>query len=668
VQADGTLVYCSDWSYDVAGYYYVLQKYNSGGDNQATCLVQYPLGPCLPWQDPRNTQEFWEAAYRDAVDAGKITPGLVYKADGSGGYPKQQQGAFYIDRKVCTGKAEAVTIASIISQVCSRAGLTQIDVTDMESTTVGGYAVSTITTASAILSPTRSVGFFDAIESQGVMKFQGRGKPVVATFTTDDFGAYDESSAGATVPPSVTVVRAQDEDLPRSIRFKYKAIDRDYQDGEQDLQFRLATLAVNDIDVSVPLCLSDTQAAQCAEVIWADAWAARTTYSIAVDQAWLHLDVGDCIAVPVDGVMQRMRIVSDTLSSGVLRKLSCVKDDSGAYISFAVPSIPQVPPVVLSFAGPTSYELLDLPALADADDDPGFYVAAQRLSGSGRWAGAMLYQSLDGGITFTQAFALTTEAVMGTIAAPVAESLPYTWDTATVITVDVPANLSFESRTDDAILAGANAAAMGADGRWEIVQYGIATKIADTQWQLSRLLRGRRGTEHVMGTSVAGDVFVILSTGDLVRKGLEQSQVGTPLKYKAVSLGTAYATGIDQTFAGHAEALIPFSPVGLAASIVGGDIHLTWIRRGRLGRTLVSGADIPLSEAAEAYEVDILSGGSPSTVKRTLAAATQTATYAAADQITDFGVAPLGASITLAVYQMSAIVGRGTPAIATLTL
>jgi len=568
---------------------------------------------------------------------------------------------------ISLGNCLGATIASIISAVCARAGLTQVDAADMATTSILGYAVSTITSASAILSPLRSVGFFDAIESQGQMKFKARGKAVVATLTVDDLGAFEEVG-NSVPPPSVTVVRAQDEDLPARIRFKYKAVARDYQDSEQDSPFRLATKAVNQVDIAVPLCMADLQAAQCAEVIWADSWAARTTYQIALDQSWLALDCGDAIAVPIDGVIERLRIVSDTTAGGVLRKLSCVKDDSGAYISFAVPNVPQVQPQVLSFVGPTTYELLDLPALSDADNDPGFYVAAQRQSGGGQWGGCLLYQSLDGGATYAQLFAVTTEATMGTINAPVGASEAYVWDNATTIVVNVAnASVTFESRTDDAVIAGANAAAMGADGRWEIVQFATATQVSPTQWNLTRLLRGRRGTEHVMGSSVTGDAFVMVSTGDLVRQVLEQSQIGTSLKYKVVSLGLAYSSGIDQTFAGHGQALVPFSPIDLAGAIVSGDIHLTWVRRGRLGRTLMSGVDIPLSEATEAYQVDILSGTSPETVKRTIAVTTQAAIYTAADQTTDFG-APVTTTLTIAVYQMSAIVGRGTPAIATLTL
>ena len=63
---------------------------------------------------------------------------------------------------------------------------------------------------------------------------------------------------------------------------------------------------------------------------------------------------------------------------------------------------------------------------------------------------------------------------------------------------------------------------------------------------------------------------------------------------------------------------------------------------------------MPLSEKSEAYQVDIFSGSS---VVRTLAVTTPSVTYSAALQVTDFGAAQ--SSVTLKIYQMSELVGRG---------
>jgi hypothetical protein len=67
-------------------------------------------------------------------------------------------------------------------------------------------------------------------------------------------------------------------------------------------------------------------------------------------------------------------------------------------------------------------------------------------------------------------------------------------------------------------------------------------------------------------------------------------------------------------------------------------------------------AEVPLAEDAERYEIDILDGAA---VMRTIASATPDCLYEADDQVADFGSTQ--ASIAVAVHQMSAAYGRGTP-------
>jgi hypothetical protein len=311
---------------------------------------------------------------------------------------------------------------------------------------------------------------------------------------------------------------------------------------------------------------------------------------------------------------------------------------------------------------------LDLPALQDSDSNPGFYMAAQRTETGNRWKGCVVYQSIDGGLTFTPQFSLTTEATIGTLQAAIPASQCFDFDDTTEILVNVlDATFTFESITDSAVLSGGNAAAMGAPGRWEIVQFATAELVSPTQWKLSRLLRGRRGTEYVCGSSEAGDTLVMLSTGDLNRVLLSTAQIGASFIYKSVSIGASYGSGVDTPFAGHGQALMPFSPVDLKAEgQTSGNILLSWTRRDRLGRTLMSGVDMPLSEATLAFQVDILGAGSPAVVLRTLTTSSTSVVYALADWEADFDTPP--ASLLLHVYQMSAVVGRGIPAIATVTL
>ena len=74
---------------------------------------------------------------------------------------------------------------------------------------------------------------------------------------------------------------------------------------------------------------------------------------------------------------------------------------------------------------------------------------------------------------------------------------------------------------------------------------------------------------------------------------------------------------------------------------------------------------MPLTEELEAYGVEILDGAN---VKRVLSTTRTSAVYTAAQQTADWG-ALLGSGDTLdiRIFQLSALVGRGTPKTVTLT-
>ena len=90
------------------------------------------------------------------------------------------------------------------------------------------------------------------------------------------------------------------------------------------------------------------------------------------------------------------------------------------------------------------------------------------------------------------------------------------------------------------------------------------------------------------------------------------------------------------------------------------NLTVTWIRRSRLRSPGLGNGPVPLGETTEAYEIDIFTGAA---VVRTITSTTPTFTYTAAEQTAD-GKTP-GAAVTMRIYQMSDVAGRGFPAIST---
>lgn len=167
-----------------------------------------------------------------------------------------------------------------------------------------------------------------------------------------------------------------------------------------------------------------------------------------------------------------------------------------------------------------------------------------------------------------------------------------------------------------------------------------------------------------MRAAVSAGAPVVLLDATVARIDLTQDEIGLAYswRYGPASRGIGDATYSERSHAFQGLGLKPLAPAHVRGIRDGsGDLALTWIRRTRFGGDSWETAEVPLGEAEERYEIDFLDGLS---VKRTLAVTSPAAIYTAAQQIADFGASQ--AAVSVRVHQMSAVVGRGSPAIALL--
>jgi hypothetical protein len=369
--------------------------------------------------------------------------------------------------------------------------------------------------------------------------------------------------------------------------------------------------------------------------------------------------------LPVDGALVRVKITNTELVLPNLLKLQAVREDIDVYDSFAPGTDGEdvgTDPALLD-GGDADLVVMDLPMLAQEFNDAGYYVAVGVLDGDGAvFNGGGVYRSADAGANFALLAEVESRSTIGEVlvALPAASSL--VMDVGNDLYVELQnTDDVLESTTDAALLTDVNAAAIGQPGRWEIVQYLNAELIDDAPptWKLSGLLRGRKGTEDGIGTSVIGDRFVLLDSS-VQHVPLDLSVVGATRVHRGVLVGAAIGDAPDVTVALTGRALRPYSVVNIEGARAGGDLTLTWVRRSRVAQEMGDGIELPLGEVTEAYEIDVMDGVD---VARTLTTATTTVTYTAAEQTTDFGAAQ--DPLTVRIYQMSAAVGRGIVAEAT---
>jgi hypothetical protein len=489
-------------------------------------------------------------------------------------------------------------LSDVFGRVCERAGLSagQYD-TSQVGETINGFAHTRPTEAKNDLSPLLQAFGIDAVESDGQIKFIPRGGAPVATIPEADLGAV---VGGGETPDAVATTRVQELELPRRIGVQYADPERRNEQAEQYAE-RVTTEAVADRTVRVPVAISDQRGAELAQQMLIAEWVGRVRHSWQTPMRWAHLDPGDVVTIEGPQATYTSRIVSTEVATPARVAFQGVREDAAAYNPNAVAAVAQGSGAESQPVGPTLYEILDLPALRDGDNAPGYYAATSGLLPG--WRGAQIRRSNDAGGWDVVATTETGTAI-GTAIDALGDARTTVWDEGNTVTVRLSAGSALSSAAVTEVLNGANHAALGG----EIIAWRDATDNGDGTYTLAGLLRGLFGTERNTAAHAAGDRFVHL-TKSMARVELQTSSIGTSQTYEAVSLGATHEATDKRTVAGGGECLTPYAPVHIEATRnADGTLDLSWVRRARIGHEWRDFIDVPLAEQSEAYDVELLDG------------------------------------------------------------
>ncbi|MGD9803810.1 MAG: glycoside hydrolase/phage tail family protein [Hyphomicrobiaceae bacterium] len=544
-----------------------------------------------------------------------------------------------------TGRIAKQDLGAVIAALLEDYAFRDIDVSAVDGL-VAGLVIERAMSAREALQPLELAYFLDAVESGDVVRFMHRGaEPPRVVLNLDDLV---ETKAGADL---VQLTRAQETDLPAEARLSYAALESDYRQAVARSR-RLVGAAGRISEAQLALVMDADQAIRTADTWLFETWAARERARFVLPPSALVLQPGDVVTLE-RGEQSRLFRITDVGEHGA-RDIDAIGVDPTVYAGGGGVVRP-VPPSEGDKIGPILTTFLDLPLLASNAAEVTGYVAMAREP----WpaGGAALYRSAEDA-NFTLASIVTRRATTGITLDPIEPGFEARVDRGRRIRVKLDTGM-LVSTTPLNLLAGANAAAIeGTDGEWDVLQFQTASLIAPQIYELSSLLRGQAGTEHVMRAMIpAGARFVVLD-GAVASVPLTLGDIGLPLSWRygpaQRALGDASYRTMSQAFRG--IGLRPLSPVHVRGSRSTGDLNITWIRRTRLGGDSWEAVEVPLAEASEAYEIDVLSGG---TVVRTLSSIAPAVLYSADDQVTDFGTLPF--SVTVRVYQISAVFGRGAP-------
>ena len=545
-----------------------------------------------------------------------------------------------------TGRLGTAPLDALVGAILSDSGID-----DANSAGLGegpqGYVVERPMTPRAMLDPLALAYAFDGVEFGGVLRFVARGGAPVAEITEDELVLPDER-------PPAQMTRTQESDLPREVSIGFTDIDNDYQPGVANSR-RLAGRATRSAHAELATVTDLVSVQRRAEIWLQDLWAGREAANFALPPSMLALTPGDVAGLTVNG--RRRLIELKEISDAESRAVVARSIDTQVFdLPLTAPQ--RRAPAIPAASGPAHALVLDLPSLTD-EQPP---VLMRLAVFADPWPGPVAVWASTDGIAFNRIALVTAPAIVGSTLDDLPAGPTARWHNASVRVALYGGGLS--SISDDAVFSGGNAAAVQrADGAWEVMQFAHAELVGERTYLLSRLLRGQGGSEQAMGVPLAaGAPFVLLDDNVApIAWGLGALERNLQLRVVAANRDHGDTTSLALTATPQATALMPLAPVHVKAARDGSGVTFSWIRRTRIDGDSWVG-EVPLGEDSEQYALDILSGGS---VVRTLTTATPSVLYAAADEIADFGAPQT--SLDVRVTQVSATVGRGFAAEATLT-
>lgn len=493
--------------------------------------------------------------------------------------------------------------------------------------------------------------------NDGVLEFYTRG-----TEETYDFNEEDLAAGTNDRPRPMQKDRKTEYDLPDEVDVKFIASDNSLQAGSER-QRRRNHPTRNVLSMDLPITLHPEEARALSKQILWSAHSEKSNIEVSFPPRHMDIQSGDVLTGTVDG--QDVSILAVNVARGADHRInvSGVSFQRQVYDQTGLAQDPSVgggtayrPPATIGF-------LADLPAMNDDQTSQvGYFYGICTEVIDDSWAGASVFESTDD-TDFVEMDAALEEAVMGRTLAALEPGTVLIIDTLNTVEVEMLQG-SLTSVTEEDLLQGANWAAIRTGtGEWEIIGFQTATLTEDGTYILSNLLRGLRGTEHLVGEHTANADFLLITDGgiDFVERDNSILSNLRHFRFPARDGNVDDYESSSETCVGNT--MRPFAPIDLAGTWDTGDFTGTWTRRGKkmAGPFSPGAGGFSADELPETYEVDFRSGGDNNPVVRTKVVTTNEVEYTAAEQAEDGltgGVSP----INMWVYQISTAVGRGIPA------
>ncbi|MEX0329143.1 MAG: glycoside hydrolase TIM-barrel-like domain-containing protein [Ruegeria sp.] len=621
-----------------------LPKY-SNGQRDDFIQVQYLKAMLGYWEEPGNNpvSEIYGGPMIDMANA------YVWAWDARP-YPtfpnlrsQWTDGANYSRGHWLNGRSGSRTLASVVTEICLRAGVTDIDVTALYGV-VRGYAIEDVMDARQALQPLMLRYGFDAIERDGKLVFRSRDgrKPIDVD--------PERIAITSDVDGAVEYRREAEAEMTGRVRLRFVQSDADHDIIAEEAVLpddRTHAVSVSEM----PLSMTRAEGRQTVERWLSESRVSRESARFGLPPSMLHLGAGDVVRLAGKDQFPGAQFRIDRMEQADLQIVDAVRIEPGVYAPAeidddAITTKPFIAPA------PVLPVFMDLPLITGTETAHAPYLAVS----ADPWPGSVGVYSAAQDEDYALRQLVLDAAVVGFTERPIWRASPGIWDEGPTLRVNLIQGM-LESRPRAALLNGANLAAIGdgTPGNWEVFQFANAELTASGVYTLSGRLRGQLGADTLMPEVwPEGSVFVLLD--DRVSQvNLLRSERRVSKHYR---IGPA-ARGYDDQSYDHqihvfeGNGLRPYAPVHLKVTSENGADVFSWVRRTRIDGDEWSGLDVPLGEESESYLARIRVDGS---IQRETTMSASDWTYTATMKATD----GIDGPYTLEVAQVSAVFGPGS--------
>ncbi|KUP91709.1 baseplate multidomain protein megatron [Tritonibacter horizontis] len=542
------------------------------------------------------------------------------------------------------GRVGQRTLASVVSEICQRADVTEVDVSDLWGL-VRGYAIYDVTEARAALQPLMLRHGFDAIERDGHLVFRPRDGENAVALEAAEFAVLPELDGDQ------EQTRVPEAELSGRVRLRFVEWGGGHDTvAEEAVLPDDATHAVSQNELAMTLTRAEGR--QVVQRWLAESRISRDSARFALPPSRaLDLGAGDVVQLPgQDGEGAALYRV-DRVEQAEAQILEAVRIEPVVYQPL---ELPEDLPRAQAFAAPVPVLplFLDLPLMRGDEVPHAPHVCAAARD----WPGAVALYGADLDSEFALEALLPARATVGITRTPLAAGPLGRWDLGAALEVELIGGV-LDSVAPQAVLNGANRLAIGdgTPGQWEVIQFAEAELIAPDRYLIRTRLRGQFGSDGLMPEVWPEGSYVVLLDAALEQLDLSLSQRRVARDYRFGPARRAHDdpsyVAVTASFDG--SGLRPYAPAHLTADgDLGTDLDLSWIRRTRIEGDSWDLEEVPLGEERELYRVQVLSGA---TVLREERVTTPGWTYASGAQLSD-GVS---AGDRVEVAQISARFGPG---------